>query len=51
MTNQLLISAIFTAAIAFGEDVDHGFCNDPDYQCTLYSEKDFQGNYYTFCLP
>ena len=51
MNKQLLIAAMFIATIAFAEDADFGFCNDPDYQCTLYSEKDFQGAHYTFCLP
>ena len=51
MINQLLIAAIFTATFAFAEEVDHGLCNDPDYQCTLYSKIDFQGDHYTFCLP
>ena len=52
MYNQIFTIAAIFAINASAQDVDHGSCDDPDYQCTLYNDPEFNqpGGYYNFCL-
>ena len=52
MYNQIFTIAAIFAINASAQDVEHGSCDDPDYQCTLYNDPNFNeaGGYYNFCL-
>lgn len=52
MYNQIFTIAAIFAINASAQDVDVGSCDDPDYQCTLYNDPNFNeaGGYYNFCL-